>query len=56
MRYLALTTDYDGILAEGRAVAEVTWEAVQRLGDSGRKVLRGLPSRALRAGCARNPR
>jgi hydroxymethylpyrimidine pyrophosphatase-like HAD family hydrolase len=39
MRYLALATDYDGTLAEGGTVAEESWEAVQRLRDSGRKVL-----------------
>jgi HAD superfamily hydrolase (TIGR01484 family) len=39
MRYLALATDYDGTLAEGGTVAEETWDAVQRLRDSGRKVI-----------------
>jgi HAD superfamily hydrolase (TIGR01484 family) len=39
MRYLALATDYDGTLADGGKVAEPTWQAVQRLRDSGRKVV-----------------
>jgi HAD superfamily hydrolase (TIGR01484 family) len=39
MRYLALATDYDGTLAAGGTVAEETWDAVQRLRDSGRKVI-----------------
>ncbi len=39
MRFLALATDYDGTLASGGAVAAATWKAVERLHDSGRKLL-----------------
>jgi HAD superfamily hydrolase (TIGR01484 family) len=39
MRYLALATDYDGTLACDGTVAEETWTAVQRLRDSGRKLI-----------------
>src|SRR5205085_2848559 len=39
MRYLALATDYDGTLAHHGTVSDDTWAAVQRLRDSGRKVL-----------------
>ncbi len=39
MRYLALATDYDGTLAHHGTVSDATWAAVQRLRDSGRKVL-----------------
>jgi HAD superfamily hydrolase (TIGR01484 family) len=39
MRYLALATDYDGTLAHRGTVADETWTAVQRLRDSGRKLL-----------------
>jgi HAD superfamily hydrolase (TIGR01484 family) len=39
MRYLALATDYDGTLAHHGVVAEETWTVVQRLRDSGRKLI-----------------
>jgi hydroxymethylpyrimidine pyrophosphatase-like HAD family hydrolase len=39
MRYVALATDYDDTLASHGAVAEPTWEKVQRLRESGRKLI-----------------
>ncbi|MFN2426542.1 MAG: HAD-IIB family hydrolase [Candidatus Binatia bacterium] len=39
MRYLALATDYDGTLAHRGAVSAQTLEALQRLVDSGRKLV-----------------
>jgi HAD superfamily hydrolase (TIGR01484 family) len=39
MRFLALATDYDGTLASGGTVAEPTWEALQKLKVSGRKLI-----------------
>ena len=39
MRYLALATDYDGTLAAGGRVSEETKDALQRLKDSGRKLI-----------------
>ena len=39
MRYLALATDYDGTLAKDGAVSESTLRAVQKLLDSGRKLI-----------------
>jgi len=39
MRYLALATDYDGTLAHDSHVSEAALTAIQRLKDSGRKLL-----------------
>jgi hydroxymethylpyrimidine pyrophosphatase-like HAD family hydrolase len=39
MRYLALATDYDGTLAHDSHVSEEALTAIQRLKESGRKVL-----------------
>jgi len=39
MRYLALATDYDGTLAHDSHVSEEALAAIQRLKDSGRKLL-----------------
>jgi hypothetical protein len=39
MRYLALASDYDGTLAQDGRVEEETLEALERLRDSGRKLI-----------------
>ena len=39
MRYLALASDYDGTLAHDSHVSEETLAAIDRLKDSGRKVI-----------------
>jgi HAD superfamily hydrolase (TIGR01484 family) len=39
MRYQALATDYDGTLAADGQVAGATWAAIQRLRDSGGKLV-----------------
>lgn len=39
MRYLALCCDYDGTLAEDGRVSDATYEALQRLRSSGRKLI-----------------
>src|SRR3954462_8638281 len=39
MRYLALATDYDGTLATNGRVADSTLEALQKLRDSGRRLI-----------------
>ena len=39
MHFLALASDYDGTLATDGNVTDATWGAVQRLRDSGRKLI-----------------
>src|SRR5687767_3907031 len=39
MRFLALATDYDGTIATGGQVGESTFAALEKLRQSGRKVL-----------------
>ena len=39
MRYHALAADYDGTLAHHGLIDDMTWAALRRLRDSGRKLL-----------------
>ena len=39
MRYHVLAADYDGTLAHHGRIDDATWEALQRLRESGRKAI-----------------
>jgi HAD superfamily hydrolase (TIGR01484 family) len=39
MRYLVLAADFDGTLAQNGSIADTTWSGLQRLRESGRKLV-----------------